>query len=496
MEQNKHTLGSAATSDFQSSNDPSDAVEARPALSPSADIVLGCIFAPPTCSMGDEVEKIVTRRTVMDSSGFEYLVKFRGKSHLHDQWLSPAAIIRLDPKNKVKLKKFVKDWLGRGEPDLGDGGVDPAFIEVDRVLASEVRDGVTVYLVKWAGLSHTECTWESGPDLEGDEKVAQFWARAAAYRERCVLIGDTAEFACEPPSQVHARTPSAPVFKPAGCGLWVGTHDGQPHVLLPVSRVAELLAGLPVDALSPFQQHALQLGGCPSMTGESGTSAKTDSTHRRGEAFTPYTTSIDYKSGRTLRSYQVAGLNWLLSRWHSRTNAILADEMGLGKTAQTVCFMEHLHRVHGLQGLFLVVVPLSTLQHWRRELETWTNLTVCVYHDSAAGRAVIRAWEWVPPGRPSSPPRFMVLLTTYEVAVADMSLLARFPWEAIVVDEGHRLRGAASKLKSSLNVRPLGPVACLLVMRMWLSCSDSVPNFGCSSRVPHCKTACKSSGHC
>jgi SNF2 family DNA or RNA helicase len=45
-----------------------------------------------------------------------------------------------------------------------------------------------------------------------------------------------------------------------------------------------------------------------------------------------------------------------------------------------------------------------------------------------------------------------VLLTTYEVAIADASLLSSFKWQAIIVDEGHRLRGTASKLKVALKV--------------------------------------------
>lgn len=61
------------------------------------------------------------------------------------------------------------------------------------------------------------------------------------------------------------------------------------------------------------------------------------------------------------------------------TNCILADEMGLGKTVQSVVFLEHVAR-HNIRGPFLVVVPLSTLANWKRELETWTDLNGIVYH--------------------------------------------------------------------------------------------------------------------
>ena len=71
---------------------------------------------------------------------------------------------------------------------------------------------------------------------------------------------------------------------------------------------------------------------------------------------------------------------------------MLADEMGLGKTAQSVAMLEHLHRHPqgngggsgggggggggsgggGGGGALLVVAPLSTLQHWKREVERWS----------------------------------------------------------------------------------------------------------------------------
>ncbi len=36
--------------------------------------------------------------------------------------------------------------------------------------------------------------------------------------------------------------------------------------------------------------------------------------------------------GGKLKSYQILGLQWLLSLYNNKLNGILADEMGLGKT--------------------------------------------------------------------------------------------------------------------------------------------------------------------
>ena len=55
--------------------------------------------------------------------------------------------------------------------------------------------------------------------------------------------------------------------------------------------------------------------------------------------------------------------------------------MGLGKTVQSVTFIEHLRSRESLRGPYIVVAPLSTLQHWRREIEAWTDANCIVYHD-------------------------------------------------------------------------------------------------------------------
>ena len=58
----------------------------------------------------------------------------------------------------------------------------------------------------------------------------------------------------------------------------------------------------------------------------------------------------------------------MLRGWYKGINMILADEMGLGKTVQVVSLLDHIYRKESIRGPFLVVVPLSTIQHWRREV--------------------------------------------------------------------------------------------------------------------------------
>ena len=43
-----------------------------------------------------------------------------------------------------------------------------------------------------------------------------------------------------------------------------------------------------------------------------------------------------------LKSYQMIGLNWMVSLYNNNLNGILADEMGLGKTIQTIALFCYL----------------------------------------------------------------------------------------------------------------------------------------------------------
>ena len=64
-----------------------------------------------------------------------------------------------------------------------------------------------------------------------------------------------------------------------------------------------------------------------------------------------------------LRSYQIHGLQWMVSLFNNAINGILADEMGLGKTVQTCALIAHLMEVKHNYGPFLIIVPMSTLHN-------------------------------------------------------------------------------------------------------------------------------------
>ena len=81
-----------------------------------------------------------------------------------------------------------------------------------------------------------------------------------------------------------------------------------------------------------------------------------------------------------LKSYQINGLNWMVSLYNNNLNGILADEMGLGKTIQTISLFAHLIEHKGNEGPFLVVVPLATITNWAVEFQKWApDIKVIIY---------------------------------------------------------------------------------------------------------------------
>ncbi|KAI1285481.1 Chromodomain-helicase-DNA-binding protein 7 [Halotydeus destructor] len=162
-----------------------------------------------------------------------------------------------------------------------------------------------------------------------------------------------------------------------------------------------------------------------------------------------------YKSGRTLRPYQLEGVSWLTFCWYNGRNCILADEMGLGKTIQSLTFINEMVKF-GIYAPFLIIVPLSTIGNWQREFETWTDLNVITYHGSSISRNMIQEYEMFYKNdkgeRVDGLFKFQVLITTFEVVLTDCMELREITWRCCIIDEAHRLKNRNCKLLEGLRL--------------------------------------------
>lgn len=141
-----------------------------------------------------------------------------------------------------------------------------------------------------------------------------------------------------------------------------------------------------------------------------------------------------------MRDYQVAGLNWMASLHHNGINGILADEMGLGKTLQTISFLGHLKFRCDTSGPHLIVVPKSTLNNWEREVAKWVpGFNTLVLQGTKEERADMIKNKILHSD-------FDVLITSYEMCLREKSVLQKFAWEYIIIDEAHRIKNVDSLL--------------------------------------------------
>lgn len=147
--------------------------------------------------------------------------------------------------------------------------------------------------------------------------------------------------------------------------------------------------------------------------------------------------------GGTLKEYQLKGLQWMVSLYNNRLNGILADEMGLGKTIQTISLITYIIEVKKIRGPFLVIVPLSTLTNWNLEFEKWAPSVKKITYKGTPNQRKSLQFE-VRKGD------FQILLTTFEYIIKDKSVLAKVKWIHMIIDEGHRMKNANSKLSETL----------------------------------------------
>eukprot|EP00357_Protocruzia_adherens_P031034 CAMPEP_0115046438 /NCGR_PEP_ID=MMETSP0216-20121206/48748_1 /TAXON_ID=223996 /ORGANISM="Protocruzia adherens, Strain Boccale" /LENGTH=1110 /DNA_ID=CAMNT_0002429517 /DNA_START=236 /DNA_END=3568 /DNA_ORIENTATION=+ len=152
--------------------------------------------------------------------------------------------------------------------------------------------------------------------------------------------------------------------------------------------------------------------------------------------------------GGQLRDYQLIGLNWLVNLFESGINGILADEMGLGKTIQTISLLAYMREFKNIKGHHIVIVPKSTMWNWMNEFAKWAPCMRVVLLEARKEAREATLSNYIIPGK------FDVVITSYEGVAKCSSVLRKFYWKYLIIDEAHRIKNensVLSKLVRSLN---------------------------------------------
>ncbi|KAM1688542.1 hypothetical protein ACFX2K_036399 [Malus domestica] len=361
---------------------------------------------------------------------------------------------------KVSLKSHDDDEVPEIEMHLSPDTQDKQDVDTETGISSSPQtkieepslaepaggsDGMVLYefLVKWVGSSHIHNSWISESELKSlaKRKLENYKAKYGT-----AVINICEERWKQPQRVIGLRGVEN------GLGEAFIKWNGLPYDECTWERLDEPVIKNSQNLIDQFYQFERQT---LENNASKDDSSKGKVSCQQSEIVTLTEQPKELKG--ILFPHQLEALNWLRKCWHKSKNVILADEMGLGKTVSACAFISSLYVEFKATLPCLVLVPLSTMRNWLAEFALWApELNVVEYHGCAKARTIIRQHEWHASdpnslNKKTCAYKFNVLLTTYEMVLADSSHLRGVPWEVLIVDEGHRLKNSGSKLFSLLN---------------------------------------------
>ncbi|KAH9063809.1 hypothetical protein EDB83DRAFT_2519959 [Lactarius deliciosus] len=153
-----------------------------------------------------------------------------------------------------------------------------------------------------------------------------------------------------------------------------------------------------------------------------------------------------------LRKYQQDGVNWLAFLAKYQLHGILCDDMGLGKTLQSICILssKHFERAKKYKETqspdaihlpSLIICPPTLTGHWYYEILKYAdNLKPIMFVGNARERQRL-----VPKLK-----KHDIVITSYEVVRNEVTTLEEFNWHYCILDEGHVIKNAKTKLTKAV----------------------------------------------
>jgi SNF2 family DNA or RNA helicase len=165
------------------------------------------------------------------------------------------------------------------------------------------------------------------------------------------------------------------------------------------------------------------------------------------------------KNNIMIKSHQIEGVIWCLQRElapsslreeveeEKRRGGVLADEMGMGKTIQMIgVFM-----LNPVKKTLLIVPPILVTQ-WSAEIRKFTGHVATIYYGKDRKKIDLLH------------PKVMVVITSYETVLRDISSFKEVAWNRVVCDEAHHLRNPKTLIYAA--VRDV--LSCHLSASLWM----------------------------
>ena len=139
----------------------------------------------------------------------------------------------------------------------------------------------------------------------------------------------------------------------------------------------------------------------------------------------------------TLRPYQLKGLSWMAFLDRFGLGGCLADDMGLGKTIQLIALLLAERRDPAESpGPTLLIVPMSLVGNWQRELQRFApSIKVMVHHGAERLSGEVFAREVS---------GHDVVISTYALTHRDFDHLDRVEWDRVALDEAQNIKNPSA----------------------------------------------------
>jgi SNF2 family DNA or RNA helicase len=135
--------------------------------------------------------------------------------------------------------------------------------------------------------------------------------------------------------------------------------------------------------------------------------------------------------------YQAKGVQWMRATIARTGGVILADEMGLGKTIQIIALL--LLDPPPITSPALVVCPTSLIANWVREIERFAPSLSIAVHRGPNRTGIFRGLQ-----------KANVVITTYDTAVNDISIVSAFEWSWLICDEAQAIKNPDSNRRQAI----------------------------------------------